>query len=419
MVNVTIDNNHVAAAISGSDEFFITPKKVDEELWSTEIPNADTSSQPVTVIETIGGDVYVGTENPHSVKKLQSTDGSKVFETEIPDFTSKVKTISEGPNGEILATDEGYLASLTTDGDINWTEPIAGGSMKKGVGVTQGGNIVVNGKIISPDGTVLQTWDLQDGVDEASYMDFVTTSDGTYGLYYETFSYKPQYWYFETDLELHEIDVSDSASAGDIISSINIYGFDPPDQQSNMNEPYDGTEVYSSTLYQTNDGRFGYSVDLYTNYNGFNDNAKKTGFVSGSLDTKTVYDKVVIGFSQDSDGYYYGINESVVKKYENDTLSEDLSNILYEYNVPNEVFELKAPDNFYYNDENNKTVVFVDLDSPTISPATYKLFITSTSSVTIDGTQVTDGTGTNKVEMFVDSGTKIDGDCFISGVQVK
>lgn len=405
MVQVNVENEHVSTGISG-DEFFITPKAVDPVKFETLVPESATGTQPVTEIYTTTDYNYIGTNSPPALLKLDNSDGSILWDIEPSGFSNAVRNIESGPSGGVLATDGATVLSIASDGTVNWSASDDCANGPTGIAVTPAGNIIVTGKLLAPDGTKLRSWTIND----SGYVGAISNTDGTFGLQYESSVYDNKNVRVRVFIE--KFDATDSTSAGSVSWST-LMGSNETYDTANSSGGITNRELRNSNIFFSNTGDISYSIESYAS-DGSSTTLKTTGFVGVDGGVKSTNNTVLYGFSQDSDGAIYGIESGFIRKYE----TPSLNTILREIDVPNEKFELISADN-HVHANGSKEVVRLNYSQPTVENATYKLNLSGTGPIQIDGLEVIPSGTTETLESFVDSGVRIDGNCFISGVQVK
>lgn len=413
MVQVDLDNNHVSTALSSGD-FFITPEVVKTTQSKTLVPESATLDQPITKIVSDADYSYVSTEKIGEIVKIDNTDGSIQWRVEPSALGSNIKNLNIISTG-ILATDGSSIVSISSSGNVSWSGSLNSNTTDTAVGMaeTPDGNIITDGKLFDSDGNSLGTFSTANADGTISGLStIVSNNNGTFAIRIDSYneSSKGQH-----EIYIRKFDATDSASLGTVEFENSLTRTSGSSQIQGGESPTDNI-LYHSDLFFNNIGNIAVSHHSEGKHeNSFTDpNVTYTAFIGLDGSVLSSFSRNLIGFSQDPNGSYYGVENSKIKKYD----SASLSSTVREISITNDKFALISVDK-HINSNDQKEVVIRNYATPTTQDATYKLNISGEGAVTVDGVIVIPSGTTTTIELYVDDGVRIEGSCFISGVQVK
>lgn len=396
MVQVNIDNDHVSTAISG-DEFFITPEVVKPTKWRKSVKETPVNDQDSikSLLNPSGDYIYIVVANPGQVIKYSTSDGSEIWRTDIDaEISTSIRSTLYHSSDKIITSSAEELLSIDeSTGNIDWvTESVS--SVNAIVEVSEG--IFTGNKLIDPaNGNELNS------NSDNNYSNLISVNGNAYGII--RLSNGEQ-----VAKEITTSNDSDFGNTGWSVGLVNIR-----DDRSNLSR-------FSAISLTPNDNIiFSYKEGYFTP--GGQRVASGSKVVDPTDGTVVGTAGVAVSNAQfDENGSVYGFqvggktgNSLSFKKW------TDLSFDSVEYSLSVDHFSLLSTDNLVIGDPTNSDIYRRDTADPSVEDATYKLNISGTGALKLDGIVVIPSGTTKTLESYIDSGVLIEGDCFISGVRVK
>lgn len=390
MVQVNVDNKIISTSIS-NQQFFATPKIVQPTKYTKTPPSAPTEA----VYDQKNNYFYLGLTNGGLSKVevetgtflwTQSVDSVKITDVDVED-------------GEIYATTTNKLVKLDDTGNQNWSVSGDFHSVKR----LPNGNLQVgnsNGDIElldGADGSVLQT---AASIVKDDRLTCLGRAEDTSDLFVAGIQNAS-----EPSFTIKRIDGSDSTSFGDIMfESFSISTFYDKETVRYNGAATDGKHVVTSG---------------YLKNNSSNNRGARTFAVGpdGSQLYQDGSELFYVGIAPD--GTFSAHNGDVITQYESVFRNKQIRQLDSGIPISTEAFVASINADKILHIVPPTDYTYVDFSKPTTQQATYKLTVSGGGPIKIGVATVIPEGQTGSVEAFVNDGTEITGNCYISGVLVK